>query len=198
MLLSITACPIHTLLPLGRAAPLDNEYAQGSESGTGFAIGDHIAIEPPKISETSGLLILEKPGISGLLRHEGSLLLLVMVVLVLSFGLPFLKSHGAWISLPCWFYKITGIPCLACGMTRSFVFSAQGQWSSAFEMHLLGPPLFFATWAFGAYLVVALSSGYRLKFNLSNKTRGVITLIVLGILVTAWILKLIYFPASWR
>lgn len=149
--------------------------------------------------QDSGKLIkIERPETLKLVRHEGPLLLLVMTVLALSFALPFLQSHGAWISIPCWFYKITGIPCLACGLTRSFVLTAHSQWSSAFEMHLLGPPLFFFTWAIGAYFVIVLSSGYRVTLNFSNKARGAITVSVIAILVAAWLIKILYFTSSWK
>ncbi|MBN1289040.1 MAG: DUF2752 domain-containing protein [Actinobacteria bacterium] len=161
-------------------------------------VKDYTVISPPESVDSGKLIEIEKPGISKLLRHEGSLLLLVMIVLVLSFALPYLKSHGAWVSIPCWFHKITGIPCLACGLTRSFVLTAHGQWSSALEMHLLGPALFFLTWAFGAYLVTVLSSGCRVKLNFSNKVRGAVTLSVIAILTTAWIIKILYFTSSWK
>lgn len=41
---------------------------------------------------------------------------------------------------------LTNIPCPGCGMTRSLVFSAHGDWSQAFSFHPLGPITYGALW----------------------------------------------------
>jgi hypothetical protein len=43
---------------------------------------------------------------------------------------------------PCGFYHLTGYPCPLCGLTRSWVCCAQGDWSQAAFWHPLGPLLF--------------------------------------------------------
>lgn len=45
---------------------------------------------------------------------------------------------------PCLFYESTGLPCPACGLTRSFVCVAHGQWHEALHWHPLGIVLFLA------------------------------------------------------
>lgn len=155
-------------------------------------------IEPPVVFKPDGLIRIEKHRFADLATHEGPLLALVIIVISLSFAMPFLKSHGTWIGIPCWFHELTGIPCLACGLTRSFVLTAHGQWIPAFKMHLLGPPLFFMTCALGVYFSIALTYGIRLKINTSRRTRALIMWAVLVILIAAWSLKIIYFPSSWR
>ncbi len=42
----------------------------------------------------------------------------------------------------CPFLHLTGCPCPFCGLTRSLVCCAHGQWGEAWRFHLLGPPLF--------------------------------------------------------
>jgi hypothetical protein len=42
---------------------------------------------------------------------------------------------------PCPFFHLTHLPCPLCGMTRSLVCTAHGDWSSAFWWHPLGPIL---------------------------------------------------------
>lgn len=39
----------------------------------------------------------------------------------------------------CPFRLLTGVTCPACGMTRSWVHTAHGQWSEALAQHALGP-----------------------------------------------------------
>ncbi|MEA5616453.1 DUF2752 domain-containing protein [Cronbergia sp. UHCC 0137] len=53
--------------------------------------------------------------------------------------------HGYRISfLVCPIRHFTGIPCPTCGMTRSFMAVAQGDWNQAFIEHLFGPVLFIS------------------------------------------------------
>ena len=53
----------------------------------------------------------------------------------------------------CTFKHLTGVPCLLCGMTRSFCAMAQGQVANAFRLHPAGPIIFLA---FAAAFVVGL------------------------------------------
>jgi len=39
----------------------------------------------------------------------------------------------------CPFRLLTGVPCPTCGMTRSWVHTAHGQWDEAITQHALGP-----------------------------------------------------------
>ncbi len=55
----------------------------------------------------------------------------------------------------------TGIPCPSCGLTRSFMAVARGDWTQAFTQHLFGPFL-FAIFLIGAiHLALELLIGYR-------------------------------------
>jgi Protein of unknown function (DUF2752) len=45
----------------------------------------------------------------------------------------------------CPFRLVTGLPCPACGLTRSWVFAMHGQWSEAITSNAFGLPLLVAT-----------------------------------------------------
>ena len=42
----------------------------------------------------------------------------------------------------CMFSAVFGIECFGCGLTRSFTYVGNGQFTQAFEMHMLGPALY--------------------------------------------------------
>jgi hypothetical protein len=73
-------------------------------------------------------------------------LIVTSVMLAGSFLLPSPDRAGQILRLPspCLFYHMTGLPCPACGLTRSFVCIAHGQLSQAVVWHPLGPVLFAA------------------------------------------------------
>lgn len=58
--------------------------------------------------------------------------------------------------LGCPIRHLTGIPCPTCGMTRSFMAIASGDWSQAIEQHLFGPIVF------GVFLVAIGQSAIEL------------------------------------
>jgi hypothetical protein len=151
----------------------------------------------PTREEVTSRLRVEKPSLGDSLRREGALLVLTSLMVGLSFGMQSLKSRGLWVSIPCLFNKVTGLPCLACGLTRSFSLTAHGQFKAAFEMHLLGPLLFALTVGLSAYLVVSLVSGFRLRFQLSPGARRFASYSVLGIFVVCWVIKLAFMKGAW-
>lgn len=139
----------------------------------------------------------ERPGRASTSRRELPLFLVAAGVATLSFFIPFLKAHGAWVSVPCVFHWATGLPCLTCGLTRSFVFTAHGDLAPAFEMHLLGPLLFAGTVATAAYLGFAAVTGTRVRYELSGTARRIAFWSVLGIFFTSWLLKIVFMRGSW-
>ncbi len=51
---------------------------------------------------------------------------------------------------------LTGIPCPGCGLTRSFIATCQGDLSTAFNHHLLGPILFLGFFLISLHLFLEL------------------------------------------
>lgn len=131
------------------------------------------------------------------LRNEGALFALLVAVLAASFALPALRSRHLLPGIPCLFRTVTGLPCLLCGMTRSFVFTAHGDIAEALRMHMLGPPLFFLAAAACVYLAGVLATGYRVKLGASAAVRRAFSWSVLGVFVLVWILKLVFLRAYW-
>src|SRR5438105_1814127 len=67
-----------------------------------------------------------------LTRREG---LLAALVVALSMVVP----EGRKFPKLCVFNRLTGLPCPACGLTRSFVGLGHGDLGTAINSHLLGP-----------------------------------------------------------
>ncbi|MGJ3244857.1 MAG: DUF2752 domain-containing protein [Elainellaceae cyanobacterium] len=68
-----------------------------------------------------------------------------------------LYNHGWQLSeKPCLFQQIMGFPSPGCGMTRSFVAIARGDWSQAFLYHGFAPLLF------GAFVIAAIHTSTEL------------------------------------
>ncbi len=142
-------------------------------------------------------LHLEKTETGSLLKREGALLVLVSGALSLSWVIPWLQSEHLWPSIPCLFYRITGIPCLTCGLTRSFSFTAHGDLANAFRLHLLGPPLFLLALFAGVYLVSTLCFGIRLRIRTTNNERRLLFLLTLGLLAVCWLIKIFFLKGGW-
>ena len=95
----------------------------------GGAAGEKLTAAPP-VSRLKGV------------SAETQLLCGGLLVLVGSFLYPYLEGFLNRVTPGCLFHRLTGLPCLLCGMTRSLAATAHGHLAEAFRMHLLGPPLF--------------------------------------------------------
>jgi Protein of unknown function (DUF2752) len=72
----------------------------------------------------------------------------------------FFYRYGYRLSfLKCPLRSLTGVPCPTCGMTRSFVATAQGHLYAAIKYHLFGPAIFLL------FLAVVVSLLWELKTN---------------------------------
>ena len=151
----------------------------------------------PGPSDRRSSVRLEKTTLHERINREGLYLLLYSTVLGLSFAYPALKSRHLWPDIPCIFYKVTGVPCPACGLTRSFAFTARADFLQAFKMHLLGPLLFFAACALTCYFAVSTLTGYSIRYELSRRARRIILWAVVTTALACWVVKLSFFKASW-
>ena len=77
--------------------------------------------------------------------NAGTVWLLLSGVFAASVLLPLPRGAGGQIGhLPslCLFYRLTGLPCPGCGLTRSFVCLAHGHFWESLHWHPLGPAIF--------------------------------------------------------
>ena len=90
----------------------------------------------------------------------------------------------------CMSRSVLGVSCPGCGLTRSFIYLAHGEWQAAWRVHRLG-------WLLAA--LVAAQLPYRglilagLARPISPRTTHWLTFVVVGLLVANWALSL----ASW-
>lgn len=159
--------------------------------------GAPAAFDPPRTGTGVGALYLERVGLRRRLNKEGAWLFLVLLMLGTGLLMPFLKSNGLWISLPCWFNKVTGLPCLTCGLTRSISLCTHGDLYEAARMHLLGPPIFVLACGYIMYWAVSMARGVRLRIRLSPRSRRIAFWSVLGIFCACWVIKLVFMRGTW-
>ena len=65
-------------------------------------------------------------------------------ILILGFLLSIFWNPEKVNLLPCYFHKITGFSCPTCGLTRSFHAVSHLHLQEAFQLHLMGPVIYFA------------------------------------------------------
>jgi hypothetical protein len=89
------------------------------------------------------------------IRTDGYVTLAAVAALAASFVItPHASENGPTI---CPFRLMTGLPCPGCGLTRSFVSTAHGDFRDAFGFHLFGPLLFVGLIVYCALGVAAFA-----------------------------------------
>ncbi len=141
-------------------------------------------------------LTMEKAPLRNLMAVELPLLALTLMVLSISVMVtPDLVLRATDVGLPwfyvCPFFEVTGIPCLFCGMTRSFMAMGGLDIGQAFIFHPLGPVLFMATVGLGAVLAVAAAGKRRVRFSPSPALRRRLVSGGVAVLILSWFVKVI-------
>jgi len=119
-----------------------------------------------------------------------SIVLLVLPIVVLTIPkTPLGHFFG------CAFLRITGKPCMFCGMTRSLQNCFLFNFNDAIHWHFFGP-VFFA-----GYLILLLKyltgsvSGYTVDVRIQkSQTRNMLFYVIGGIIFIYWILRLLNVP----
>ena len=95
-------------------------------------------------------------------------LLAVPGVLLLAAHLLPAPQNGSLAGLPalCPLKTLSGWPCPGCGLTRSLVSCAHGDWAGAFAFHPLGAIFYFGLW--GALALGVLQALQRNRANSQN------------------------------
>ncbi|HDZ59226.1 MAG TPA: DUF2752 domain-containing protein [Actinobacteria bacterium] len=123
------------------------------------------------------------------------LALLAMLFAVTFLFTPGLKMSLLGLDIPnvvlCPVLALTGVPCLMCGITRSFLSMGGGDITGAFVFHPLGP-VFYLMLA-GLFLVTLFSIVTRKQFRVSL-SRGLRRNLIWGgtaIILAAWLVKVV-------
>jgi hypothetical protein len=91
----------------------------------------------------------------------------------------------------CLFRRLTGLPCMGCGLTRSFCACAKGELARAAAFHPLGPALFAATvvwWARGVAAVAGLDAPVAAFDRAVRRWR--LPVVAIAALAVAWVWRL--------
>jgi len=120
---------------------------------------------------------------------------LLIVFAIAALVTPEFELKASGVSIPilyfCPFFAATGIPCLFCGMTRSFLAMGSLDLGGAFSFHPLGPALFVSLVCLAMALIVSLVMRRRIRISVSRALRR--RLIAGGtlLLLSTWVLKLV-------
>ncbi|MBC7253665.1 MAG: DUF2752 domain-containing protein [Actinobacteria bacterium] len=115
------------------------------------------------------------------------------LILASSFLYPYLRGWVERLSPGCLFRRLTGLPCLLCGMTRSFAAVSHGRFSDAFRHHLLGPPLYLSVTAMTAGLALERVTSRRILPRPGEESARRLAKAGLALLVAAWAIRLFLF-----
>jgi hypothetical protein len=119
-----------------------------------------------------------------------------LIILAGSFAYSHLGALTEHIGGVCLFHRVTHLPCLLCGMTRSMSATAQGHLADAFTYHFLGPPLFLAVTGGVALLAAEYVLRRPILPRPSRRARVFVGWGILALLVAAWVAKLVVFGAN--
>ncbi len=133
----------------------------------------------------------EKP-----LTREREIIAAGMMVVAGSFAYPYVRGPLSALTPGCMFRRITGLPCLLCGMTRSLAATSRGRLGEAFRHHLLGPPLFALVVGVTLLLTGEEMLGRTVVRRPSRRERKTLSRAALGLLVAAWVSRLALFGAE--
>ncbi|MDI6873004.1 DUF2752 domain-containing protein [Candidatus Solincola sp.] len=115
------------------------------------------------------------------------------LVLAASFLYPYLQGWVERLSPGCLFRHLTGLPCLLCGMSRSFAAASHGRLAEAFRYHLLGPPLYFLVTVVTLGLFLEWVVGRPLLPRPGEEARRRLARAGLVLLAAAWVARLLLF-----
>lgn len=113
-----------------------------------------------------------------------------------AFLYPYVERIADAITPGCLFHRVTGLPCLLCGMTRSLAATAHGNLGEAFRLHLLGPPLFLLVAVVTALLAVEHALSRRILPRPGTRAWGRMGWGILALLAAAWIARMVFFGSN--
>jgi len=147
--------------------------------------------------ESTGQVVLQAPAAAywrgRRFSREAEVLGAGVLIITGAFLYPYLENLVGSLMPGCLFHRLTGLPCLLCGMTRSLAATAHGHLGEAFRFHLLGPPFFFLTLVVTVLLAAEFVLSRRFSPRPGARAWKYISWWTLGLLSAAWIARLVFF-----
>lgn len=104
-------------------------------------------------------------------------------ILIIGFLLSIFWNPEKVNLLPCYFHKITGFSCPTCGLTRSFSAISHLHFKEAFQLHLMGPVIYFAL----VFLVLKFSFEIVTRKEIQIKIAPLLSKITLFVFLSLWL-----------
>jgi uncharacterized protein DUF2752 len=97
----------------------------------------------------------------------------------------------------CAFFRVTGLPCPGCGLTRACMLLLKGELQASIKFHAFAPVfvLFIAILIVCMLLPRTITDGFITKAEALERQTG-ITIIILGGLILYWLARLLLFPTA--
>jgi len=99
--------------------------------------------------------------------------------------------HGASL---CMFKNLAHLPCLFCGLTRSFILIGRGQWVESMHYHPLGAPLYLLAIFFAGFGLIKPGWAQKALAILTTRNSLALALILFS---ACWLWKLGQSPRFW-
>ena len=132
---------------------------------------------------------IELPNVSRRPPYPAWALSLVLLWLALGVVAVWLSAHTGYAVRLCLFKRLTGMPCLTCGLTRGTLAILDGQLVSGF---LYNPLLFSVLAIFSAAVLGRIVFARAVRIRLSPKGRVIAWLLAVALCLANWAYVVIY------
>ncbi len=112
-------------------------------------------------------------------------------ILILGFLLSVFWNPEKVNLLPCYFHKITGFSCPTCGLTRSFHAVSHLNFQEAFQLHLMGPVIYFALVFLFLKFLFEIVSGKEIQIKVNHLLSKITLFVFLSLWLGFWLIRLL-------
>ena len=112
-------------------------------------------------------------------------------ILISGFLLSIFWNPEKVILPPCYFHKITGLSCPTCGLTRSFHAVSHLRFQEAFQLHLMGPVIYFALVFLSLKFLFEIVSGKEIQIKVNPLLLKITLFVFLCLWLEFWLIRLL-------